>query len=160
MKNLIYLCFLFFLSPLLGQEYIQVTSSDVNIRIKASSSSTVVGLADNGRIFEFKGEESGWFKVLITSGEYRYIHGSLCKKVNYTISLPSESIQRSLFKTLLVAEDMATVCADKKYPSDIMKNIDYQRILDDKYKLEVFIKLDLHPTIYSEVIGKGAKERW
>ena len=160
MKKLIYIFLLFLLNPLFGQEYIQVTSSEVNIREKASSTSTLVGQSDNGRIFEFKGEESGWYKVLITSGDYRYIHSSLCKKVNYTISLPSESIRKSLFKTLLVAEDRATLCAHKKYPNDIMKNIDYQRILDDKYKLEVFINLDLHPTIYSIVIGEGAKERW
>ncbi len=160
MKKLIYLFLLFLLNPLFGQEYIQVTSSEVNIRENASSSSTLVGQSDNGRIFELEGEESGWYKVLITSGEYRYIHSSLCKKVDYSITLPSESIQRSLFKTLRIAEDKATVCAYKKYPSDKMKNIDYQRILDDKFKLEVFINLDLHPTIYSEVISNGAMERW
>ena len=160
MKKLIYLFLLFLLNPLFGQEYIQVTSSEVNIREKASSSSTLVGQSDNGRIFEFKGEESGWYKVLITSGDYRYIHSSLCKKVDYSITLPSESIQKSLFKTLRVVEGCAIAEAGKKYPNDIMKSIDYQRILEDRYKLNVFIELDLNPTIYSIVIGEGAKERW
>ena len=160
MKNIIYIYLLFFLSPLFGQEYIQVIKSDVNIRVNPSSSSTIIGQADNGRIFELKGEENGWYRILMTSGEYRCIYKSLCKKVDYSISLPSESVQRSLFKDLLVAEDKATADADKKYPNDIMKNIDYQRILDDRYKLKVFITHNLQPPIYYKVIGKGAKERW
>ena len=99
MKKLIYLFLLFLLNPLFGQKYIQVTSSDVNIREKASSSSTFVGQSDSGRIFEFRGEESGWYKVLIITSEYRYIDSSLCKKVDYSITLPSESVLKSIFKT-------------------------------------------------------------
>ena len=41
-----------------------------------------------------------------------------------------------------------------------MKNYVYKRILEDRYKLNAFIKLDLNPTIYPFVIEKGVKERW
>jgi hypothetical protein len=102
------------------------------------------------------------------SGEYRYIYKSECKKINYTIVLPeNEQTRRAVFKALLNAEDKAQAEADKKYPiivgsteKDINKNLDYQSILDDRYKLEVLNKFNLQPPIYGKISFEGANEKW
>jgi len=100
------------------------------------------------------------------SGEYRYIHKSLCKKVNHTPLLPeNEQIRKQLFIALFQAEGRAIEEADKKYPiqmngQNINKNIDFNRLLDDRYKLAVFNRFNLQPTIYSKLIMEGATKRW
>ena len=162
MKYVLLFWLVLFINPINGQEYIEVLKSNVNIRFGPSSTTTVVAQSDSGRIFELKEEVNGWCGILIGSGEYRYIHKSLCKGTEYTITMPTESQQKKLFHDLLNAEDRATLEADRKYsnPNDWRRNIEYQRILSDRYKLKAFVKHNLQPPIYYKIVGKGAKERW
>ncbi|NOQ24447.1 MAG: SH3 domain-containing protein [Bacteroidales bacterium] len=147
--------------PLFGQNYIQIIKYDANIRLKPSSSSVVITQALNGNIFKLINEKDAWFEILIFSGEYRYIHKSLCKKTDYVISLPeSEQLRKTVFLELLNGEDKAQRVADKNYPNDIYKNIDYARSLNDKYKLDVLNKFGLQPPIYSKIILEGIKKKW
>ncbi|MFC2152187.1 SH3 domain-containing protein [Bacteroidota bacterium] len=144
-----------------GQNYIQVIKSNVNIRFAASSSSNLITQAKNGNIFEMTDEKDGWYAINMFSGEYRYIHKSLCKKVDYVLEIPeSEQLRKTIFLAILNAEDKAQVDADKKYPNNIYANIDYSRILVDKYKLNALNKFNIQPPVYSKLILEGVKKRW
>ena len=95
------------------------------------------------------------------SGEYRYINKSICEKTYANISL-SDNVQqkKTVFIALRNVEDKAQVDADKKYPNDFSKNIDYFRVLCDKYKLEIMNKYNFQPPTYTDLILEGAKKNW
>ena len=57
-------------------------------------------------------------------------------------------------------EDKAQADADKKYPNDFSKNIDYFRLLCDKYKLEIMNKYKFQPPTYRNLILEGTKKNW
>ena len=147
--------------PLFGQNYIKVITSNVNIRFGPSSSSIVITQAKEGNIFKLNSKKGDWYEIVMFSGEYRYIHQSLCEKHDYVVVSPeSEQLRKKVFRALLSAEDKATAAADRKYPNDIIRNIDYSRILYDKYKLEVLNSFSLQPPVYSEIIFEGVKNKW
>jgi len=161
-KNVILFVILYIMIiPLFGQNYIQVLKSDVNIRFAPSTSSSVITQAKKGDVFKLANEKDAWFEIIIFSGEYRYIYKKLCKKTDYVLYLPkSEQFRKTVFLALLNAEDKAQRIADKNYPNDIIKNIDYARSLNDKYKLNVLHKFDLQPPVYKKIIYEGVKKKW
>jgi len=144
-----------------GDNYIQVTRENVNIRLKSSSSSTIITKVKKEDIFEFISEKDNWYEINMFSGEYRYIHKSFGKIISYVPTLPkSESIRKAIFHELCEAEDKADIKAAAKYPNDTFKYIDYSRILDDRYKLEIFHRYNVQPPIYTKLIVEGAKKGW
>jgi len=161
-----FLCLLLILllgvTPVFSEDkYIQVTGEKVNIRFKNNSNSTIIAKAKKGDIFELISEKGNWFEINIFSGEYRYIHKSLGKIVSYVPALPqSESNRKAIFHELLMIEDKADSEANRKYPGDIYKMIDYCRILDDRYKLEIFHCYNVQPPIYTKLIVEGVKKGW
>lgn len=144
--------------------FIEITENTVNIRTGPSKSTTIVAQAKKGDIFELKGETNGWYKIDMFSGEYRYVYKSLSKLTTYTIFLPSStSIRQKIFNLLGEAEDRAMDEADQKYPMNIPdnvnQNIDYGRLLIDKYELKIFHEFKVQPVIYGELIVEVIKEQ-
>lgn len=147
----------------ISTRFIEITGNTVNIRTGPSTSTTIVALAKKGDIFELKGEINGWYKINMFSGEYRYVHKSLAKLTTYTISLPSSaSIRQEIFNLIGEAEDRSMDEADQKYPmnipNNIDQNIDYERLLIDKYKLTIFHEFKIQPVIYKELVVEVIKE--
>lgn len=141
-------------------EYLKIIGKVVNIRTGASSKTSIVAKARRGDIFKLRGEKGKWYKILIISGEYRYVYKSLCRKTKYQIVLPSSvSTRRSISKALDRAEDEAQAEADRKYsvteeyrnPGIIERNIDYMRLLNDRYQLEVCHKFGIQSPIASKL---------
>ena len=144
-----------------AQDFIQITQNGVNIRFSPSTSSTVITQGKEGNIFELQGEKGSWYQINMFSGEYRYVYKSLCKRIEYTIQLPeSESFRKKVFMAVLAAEDRAFTQSISKYPNDFNKQIDYQRILEDKYKLSAMNSYNAQPPIYTKLIVEGAKKGW
>jgi len=144
--------------------FVEITGNTVNIRTGPSTSTTIVTQAKKGDIFELEGETKGWYKINMFSGEYRYVYKSLAKPTTYAISLPSSaSIRQKIFNLLGEAEDRAMDEADQKYPMNIPnntnKNIDYERLLIDKYKLTIFHKFKVQPVIYRKLIVEVIREQ-
>jgi len=135
-------------------QFIEIIGDKANIRISPSASSTIIVQAKKGDIFGVKGETEEWYEIDMFSGEYRYVNKSMSVPATYTISLPSDSICQNVVNFLEEAEDRALDEANKKYPVDIYKNIDYERLLIDRYKLIIFHDFNIQPPIYTKLIAK------
>lgn len=134
-------------------KYVRVTSEFANIRLMPDTKSIIIGKASENDIFGYEGEENDWVKINMFSGEHRYIHHNLVKVINYDIPAPfSNYICPYLMKRLEEAEDKSLVESDNKYPlgnsENVEKNIEYQRILLDRYILEIFHEFDLQSVVY------------
>ncbi len=146
-----------------ADQYIQVTGDNVNIRFSPSTSSQIIASARKGDIFELEGEEQGWYEISIFSGEYRYIHKSLAQEVFYEPEVPASiSVRQQMYRAFWDLEGRAMTDADRRYPPtmDVMKNIEYSRILEDKYKLEVVHQFDTQAPIYIKIAVEGVENNW
>jgi uncharacterized protein YgiM (DUF1202 family) len=151
------------LTPVFSEDrYIQITGEKVNIRFKNDLNSTVVAKAGKGDVFELKSEKGNWYEINMFTGEYRYIHNSLATVVAYSSSLPSLSTARAMWSAFGEAEDKSMLDAEKKYPisQNMNKNIEYSRILEDRYKLQIFHKYNIPPVAYMKILTEGAKRGW
>lgn len=97
------------------------------------------------------------------TGEYRYIHKNLCKEVKFEkdlSNLPHPSID--IFFAFVRAEDQALRDADQKLPpaKNVYKNIEINRVLEDRYKLKVCHKFAIQPPIYSDIVWKHVNNEW
>ena len=140
-------------------QFVRITSESANIRLMPDTESIIIGKAFENDIFEYEGEENDWIKINMFSGEHRYIHHSLVKVINYGISAPfSNDICQSLTKRLEEAEDRSLIESDNRYPlsnsENMEKNNEYQRILLDRYILEVFHEYDLQPVVYQIAVTR------
>jgi len=148
-------------------QFVRVTSEFANIMLMPNTESIIISKAFENDIFEYGGEENGWIKINMFSGDYRYIHPNLVKVINYGISAPfSDDICQSLMKRLEEAEDRSLVESDNKYPlsnsENMEKNNEYQRMLLDRYILEIFHEFNLQPAIYQIAVSRcieGSKVR-
>jgi len=135
-------------------QFIKIIGDKANIRISPRASSTTIVQAKKGDIFEVKEETEEWYGIDMFSGEYRYVNKSITEPTIYAISLPPTSVCQNVFNLLEKAEDRALDEANKKYPLDIYKNIDYERLLIDRYKLMIFHDFKIQPPIYTKLIAK------
>ncbi len=65
-----------------------------------------------------------------------------------------------LFQAFLAAEDKATHEAEKRFPNDIFKSIDLERLLNDHYKMEVVLKFKIQQPLYNPLKVEGVKKEW
>ena len=140
-------------------QFVRVTSEFANIRLIPDTESIIIGKAFENDVFGYEGEENDWIKINMFSGDNRYIHYNLVKVINYGISAPfSNDICQSLTKRLEEAEDRSLVESDNRYPlsngENMEKNNEYQRILLDRYILEVFHEYDLQPVVYQIAVTR------
>ena len=167
MKNHFLISFLFIIIylglnySLFSQEYIKVNIDEVNIRFSSNNSSAFVAKGMKGDIFKLEETKGEWYAFYICSGEYRYIHKSSVQLIN-SIPLLTSSVEtrKKLFKELFRVEGKAIEEADLKYSNDLDKLIDYQRILEDRYKLIVFRNFSIPTPYYNKIITEGATNKW
>lgn len=142
--------------------YIQLVVDQVPIRFSPSSTSQLVATGRKGDVFRLSAEQAGWFEIYMFSGEGRFIAKAAAQVAEYKIVLPASiSRRQEIYRALGKAEDRSFADADRKYPpSAVDKNIEYQRILDDQYKLEIMHQFGVQPPIYRPLNVEGAKARW
>ncbi|MDA2939287.1 SH3 domain-containing protein, partial [Acidobacteria bacterium AH-259-A15] len=137
-----------------AKNYIQITKRRVNIRFAPTISSPLIAKANRGDIFELKGEKRGWYEIHLFSGDWRYVHKSLARESTYSPEVPnSRSLRRQVFKAWVEVEAKVQREADRRYPpsTSLKKNIEYSRILADRYKLGVAHKFEVQPPIYRRI---------
>lgn len=142
-------------------EYVSVTADAVNIRTGPSTSSVVIVKAQEGDIFELKGEDGQWYKINMFSGEYRYFHQSLAKPVGEAPALPADSsVRRRACIEVVRAQDRAAAEAQRRYPTQFEQQIDYERLLYDRYELPIFRRFGISPARNSKLVVECAKKGW
>ncbi len=144
------------------ERFITLVSDQVPIRFGSGVTSQVVATGRKGDVFRLSSEKQGWFEIYMFSGEGRFVAKAAAQPVAYKLALPdSLSRRQEIYRALGKAEDRSFAEADKKYPEAMLeKNIEYQRILDDRYKLDVMHQFGVQPPIYRPLNLEGAKARW
>ncbi len=146
----------------LAQDYVIITGESVNIR--TAPGGTIVGQAASGDVFRFYVRGAGWFGIFMFSGEDRYVHASLARLTDSVPAQPDEATRRRVFQALVRAEDRATAEADRRIApttlATIYRNIDLQRVLDDRYKLEVCHRFGIQPAHYNSLKLEGVRKGW
>jgi len=140
-------------------KFVRVTSEFANIRLMPDTESIVIGQAIKNDIFEYEGQENDWIKINMFSEDHRYIHQSLVKVINYAISVPfSNDICKNFMKRLDEIKNKSFMEAGNKFPltnsENIGKNNDYQKMIFDRYILEVFHEYNLQPVVYQIAIAR------
>ena len=144
-------------------QFVQVTSEYANIRPMPNTDSIIICEAFENDIFEYVGEDDDWVKIDMFSGELRYIHHSLIEVINGDISI-SFSIDgcQNLMKKFKEAEERSVLVSNHKYPSTNSENeekkLEFQKILLDRYIMEVFQEYNLQPAAYNTILSKCIEE--
>jgi len=162
-QNLVALLLFGFIPTAVHGQYLRVTGSSVNVRQGPDVGSAVVGTAEAGEIFHSLGKTEEWYVIKMFSGEDRYIHASLAEPAESSPAPPdSEATRRMAFEGFLRAEDRSFVEAEARIPSsDDPANIELQRILDDRYKLQVCRGFsNIHPFHFEIIKLEGAQKGW
>lgn len=116
---------------------------DANIFLKPTTNSTIIAKARKGDVFKLSNVTSGWYKIYMFSGEPRYIQQSYARDTTATPPLPTTAIKAC--REIISAQDRAMNESMQKYPNDFSQQIDYERILMDKYELQIFQKYNIPP---------------
>ncbi len=139
---------------------VEITNSDVNIRAMSSSLGSIVGKAHKGDIFAYKSTIGSWYEIGMFSGEYRYIHSDFAKVIHYDeeIFISDKSIIKFV-DVLKECKERAFMKADEKYDfnSQMDKNIDYTKLLIDRYQLDMFHKWRIQPVQNKKIFIKYNK---
>jgi hypothetical protein len=140
-----------------------ITGDKVNVRFSPSTASTVVAQAKKGDIFELSGKTGNWYRIYMFSGMFRYVYSKLAKPFTGEIFFPdSAESRKDIFLAIENAEDRSIREAEEKHPVsiDISANVDYKRILQDRYKLDVMHKFNLQTPIEREISLEGVIKKW
>ena len=157
--------------PTNAAEYVRIIGNDVNIRTAPSLASVVVGKAEEDEIFEVCGKMVEWFKIVLFSGEERYVSRALAVLVDYSPVFPELMADRQrIFRALKGIERRADAQAGLRYPmtngygrpipGNIPRKIHHEKLLNDRYKLDVMREFDLQPPIYRGLMEEAAREGW
>ena len=140
---------------------IVVTGDRVNIRVEPNTSSTIVTQAQEGDIFKLSTKRGTWYEIYMFGGDYRYIHASFAKETAEEPVMPtSEEQRRRIFVEIDRAQDRAVKESEQRFPNDFMKQIDYERLLYDRYELEILHRYRMAPALHTELFMEGIRKKW
>lgn len=160
------ICVLFLLlhyppSVLSQERFVEITATNANIRSAPSTESPIVAKGLKGDIFQLASEDEGWFKIKMFSRELRYVYKTLGRETAYIYKLTDDRTKRhAIYRALRRAERRALEEASQVFIVDIDRNIELDRLLNDRYKLEVIHSLGLQPPVYQRIIDEGSRQNW
>lgn len=134
--------------------YLLVTQ-EANILLNPNTNATVVAEARAGDVFTLNEVSGDWYEIYMFSGEPRYLHKSVAQDTTASPPLPSSA--NTACGKIVSAQDRATREAEQKFPNDFSKQIDYERLLMDKYEMPVFHKYALPPAQSSKLTVECAQ---
>jgi Bacterial SH3 domain len=144
-----------------AESYVRVKSSTANIRIGPSTSTEVVATAHNGDVFALEGQQGTWSEISMFSGEYRYIASSLLEQITGPppLTKSADVLRQSCFG-MVKAQDRADDEASARFPADLNAQIDFQRVLYDRYELPVFEEAGIAPALRARLSVLCARNNW
>jgi hypothetical protein len=147
--------------------YIESTDDSANILNYPRSNADVVATAKKGDLFKPVSEDSNWYKIKMFTGSDRYISKNHSRSTTIEISskivssIP-EPKRRRIFMEMVGAEGRAQEEADQLYPMTIKDNIDrniaYNSLLKDRYKLAMAHKFDILLPTYDKIVIEGVEK--
>ncbi len=140
-------------------EFVKITSRKCKVFASPDSSSFLITKAKKGDVFKFSENHGKWYEIYMFAGEPRYIKKSKAKLIygyNKNESLPVDINTRfKMYNEMFRLEDKAERDAELKHPyiehyvlvSDerLRVFIEYMRMLQDQYKMELFHKFKVQP---------------
>ena len=153
------------------QDYVVMGTPLVNLRTGPSTNAMVIGRAEKGDVFKVLGQTEEWYRVLMFSGEPRYVtksefvypleSGQLV--VGHEMELPhSTSRARSIFWDTEQGMDRAAREALEIIPATLNReryNV-LKKILEDRILLEMFHIHGIQPALYGELVSEARKAKW
>jgi uncharacterized protein YraI len=153
------------------QDYVVMGTPLVNLRTGPSTNAMVIGRAEKGDVFKVVGETDEWYRILMFSGEARYVTKAdfvyLLSEDDllegHRMSLPTSTARcRSIFWDTEEGLDRAAREALEIIPAtmnreryDVLK-----KILEDKILLEMFHIHGVQPALYGELVAEARREHW
>ncbi len=151
-------------------EYVVTLSRNINIRTGPGTDWVVIGRASKGDIFEVAGETGNWWIIEMFSGDHRYISKSWAAKLTqaqivpgHAMKLdPEEERRRALCRDINSARARARGEAEEVISGslDAERNANLERILEDRFILEVFDIYSVQPALYSQLMDEAADKDW
>ena len=144
-----------------ADEYIEIIKDSANIQFESNTSSIIIAKAKKGDVYRLHESKNEWYGIFMFSGEQRYVHKSLAKKINDIPVTPSSiEIKQKVFREISNIESRSTKESQEKYPNDLYKQIDLERILNDRYKLQIYHRYGLPIAKYHKLVAEGVKNGW
>lgn len=153
------------------QDYVVMGTPLVNIRTGPSTNAMVIGRAEKGDVFKVLGQTEEWYRILMFSGEPRYVTksefvypleaGQLV--VGHGMELPhSTSRTRSVFWDTEEGMDRAAREALEVIPATLNRErySVLKKILEDRILMEMFHIHGIQPALYGELVAMARKEKW
>ena len=157
MRNILIYFSCFFLISLLSfsQKYVQIEEEVVNIRLKPTTSSSIVGQAVLGQVFLRTDAMNNWIEIELPSGERRWVYRSLVSLVtDYGAILEDVdivSLQEALMNSKERSKKDSKDSVTKKNES--MNQKELELFLLDKYTLSVFRTYGVSPIHFSDIMN-------
>jgi hypothetical protein len=153
------------------QDYVVMGTPLVNLRTGPSTNAMVIGRAEKGDIFKVVGETEGWYRILLFSGEPRYVTKSefvyplsrLDLVEDHGMDLPTSTARaRSIFWDTEKGLDRAAREALEIIPATLNRTRynTLKKVLEDKILLEMFHIHGIQPALYGELVAEARKEGW
>ena len=152
------------------REYVVMISRNINIRTGPGTVHVVVGRAWKGDVFELVGETGNWYIIAMFTGDNRYVSKSWSARLREDQLLPGhamrlpeeEETRRALCRDIEGARARARGEAEELISRslDAERNANLERVLEDRFILEVFSIYSIQPGIYPELMDEAAEKSW
>ncbi len=153
------------------QDYVVMGNPLVNLRTGPSTNAMVIGRAEKGDVFQVVGQTEEWYKILMFSGETRYVTrsefvypleaGQLVE--GHAMTLPNSTARcRSIFWDTEKGLDRAAREALEIIPATLNREryTVLKKILEDRILLEMFHIHGLQPALYRDLVAEARREGW
>jgi hypothetical protein len=153
------------------QEYVVMGTPLVNLRTGPSTHAMVIGRAEKGDIFKVLGQTDEWYRILMFSGEARYV-----TKADFVYPLQREELipghemdlpnstarTRAIFWDTEEGMDRAAREAFEIIPPTLNRERydTLKKILEDRILLEMFHIHGLQPALYGDLVSAARRNRW
>jgi hypothetical protein len=147
------------------QNYLEITRDAINIRAGRTTKSDIIAKAKKGDVFELRSRQGSWYEIKLFSGENRFVYHTLGRPIHTAPEPPtSETERRELYRQIMRIREKAAAGAESRHPTtateSLQKQATYERLLEDRYLLELYRRAGFSPAIHNRILVEGGTELW
>lgn len=141
-----------------GGRFVRVTVDNVNIRGEPELDSQIIGKAASGDVFELERRLGEWYTISMFSGEDRYIFAELAETTGAVPPVPRSAETRTrVCEEISEARQRAGGEAGRRYPENGIQRFDHERLLTDRFLLEIYQRHGVAPARRGQVAALCAR---